>query len=285
MPNTKPIVMTSYEEILENKELILEKFKEDTVVVIRGANLTTDQQSRFAKSMGDYVGWFPNNSDDFNQRYTEDHSRVGNKEEAGADAIVVPWHLEHVDFDTYTPIIAGIWNMLHFTADPETGKTYFVDASAIYRSLPEDSQEFLSKCVVEWYEADGSGPFITPAVQSHWLTGEPVIRMDVRFFVSTPEMLHTFNEEDPTLEDRKKFVELRNHFIDEIRFNEDIRIVHKWEQGDLLIVDLFKHAHAVTGGFNSENRKFTGEWVYPKNPETREFLDFIDNIASKRADG
>lgn len=285
MRETNPISISSYDEAEENIELIFEKLKEDSVVVLRGVNLTTEQQAEFVKSMGDFTGWFPNHSHNFNQRYREDHARTEHKEKAGPDAVVVSWHLEHVDFDTHTPIVAGAWNMLKFTADPSTGKTYFVNTAELYKNLPAEDQDFLNKSLVKWYETDGSGPFYTPAVQHHWATNEPVIRIDIRTVVSSPEMLYEFDGREPTEEEKAKFVSLRNDYVDSILGDEEVRLVHKWQQGDLLLVDLFKNAHAVTGGFSSDDREFTGEWIYPRFPETREFLDFIDNIVAKRADG
>ena len=277
--------MTSYEDAVNNVELIFEKFKADNIVVLRGLNLTREQQDEFIRTMGDHTGWFPNHSMEFSQEYRENHSRIERKEEAGPDGIVVPWHMEHVDFDTHTPIIGGAWNMLKFSADPNTGKTYFVDSAKFYQGLSEESQDFLSKSLVKWYESDGSGPFYTPAVQKHWISNEPVIRIDIRNHISTPDMLHEYDDRTPTEEEKQKFVELRDDFIQQIKENADIRLVHRWEQGDLLIVDLFKHAHAVTGGFDSSDREFVGLWLYPKFPETPEYLEFVDSIVSKRADG
>ena len=50
--------------------------------------------------------------------------------------------------------------------------------------------------------------------------------------------------------------------IDVIEKDESIRIVHDWKQGDLVLMDAFKLAHAVTGGFKPEDREFTGIWGY-----------------------
>jgi alpha-ketoglutarate-dependent taurine dioxygenase len=282
MPATNTIEITSYDEAVSNIELIIEKFKKDSVVVLRNLNITTEEQAEFARTLGDKIGWFPNHSHEFNQRYRENHERVSYKEAAGPDAIVVPWHMEHVDFDEHTPIIGGVWNMLHFTADPNTGKTYFVDTTKIYNSLSTEDQEFLSKSTVTWHEADGSGPFRAPAVQDHWLTKEKTIRIDTR---TQDDKLSQYEGQEPNDEQQAHYRKLKNFFMDQVRDNEEIRTVHKWQQGDLLIVDLFKNVHAVTGGFDSKDRLFTGEWAYPKNPETREFLDFIDNVVAKRADG
>lgn len=284
MPYTQPIVMTSYDEIIENLDLIIEKFKTDTIVVIRDANLTTDEQSALARAIGDKIGWFPNNSDKFEQRYQENHQRLKRKEDAGTDEVVLAYHLEHVDYDVYVPIVAGVWNMFKFTADEEAGKTYFTDTSLIFRQMTEEWQEFLKKSIVKWHEDDGS-THITPAVQQHWLTGDDTIRIDIHDFDSYPELLYQFDGREPSNEERLLFMKIREYFIEEILENPDVRIVHKWKQGDLVIPDLFKHAHAATGGFSSDQREFVGLWVYPSNPESEEYLDYVNTYISERADG
>lgn len=285
MPYTEPITMTSYDEIIENIDLVIEKFTKDTIVAIRDANLTEEEQGKLAKALGDKLGWFPNNSSRFEQRYQESHARLMNKEAAGTDEVVLGYHLEHVDYDNYVPIVAGVWNMFKFTADPEAGKTYFTDTSLIFRNMSTEWQEFLKKCVISWYESDGTGPFLTPAVQTHWLTGDDTIRMDIHNKVSTPELLATVDGRAPSDEEKALLVEIRDHYIDQILNNPDVRIVHKWKQGDIVIPDLFKHAHAATGGFSSDQREFVGLWVYPENPESQEYLDYVNTYASKRADG
>ena len=59
----------------------------------------------------------------------------------------------------------------------------------------------------------------------------------------------------------KYFKEIRNFYFDQVLYNKDIRICHKWDEGDFLVVDLFKMAHAVTGGFNPKEREFIGLWA------------------------
>lgn len=283
MPNTQPIVMTSYDEIISKLDLIIEKFKTDTVVVIRDANLSTDEQAALTRALGDKIGWFPNNSDTFEQRYQENHQRLKRKEDAGKDEVVLPWHLEHVDYDVYVPIVAGVWNMFKFTADEEAGKTYFTDTSLIYRQMPSEWQDFLDKSLIRWEEGDGS-VHTTYAVLDHWLTGERTIRIDTRGN-ATPEMLYEFDGRTPTPEEAQLYVKIRNYYMDQIVNNPDVRLVHRWKQGDLVIPDLFKHAHAATGGFSSDQREFVGLWVYPANPESNEYLDYVNTYISERADG
>ena len=197
MPNTNPVTMSSYDEIISNLDLIIEKFKTDTVVVIRDANLTEAEQENVTKALGDKLGWYPNNSSKDLQRYQENHQRLERKEDAGTDEVVLPYHLEHVDYDVYVPIIAGVWNMFNFTADEEAGKTYFTDTSLIYRQMSKEWQEFLDKSLVRWGEDDGS-VHITPAVQDHAHAATGGFLSDQREFIgmwvyttnpSTPEYL------------------------------------------------------------------------------------------------
>ena len=48
----------------------------------------------------------------------------------------------------------------------------------------------------------------------------------------------------------------------EYDINEKKFFIHEWKQGDFVIVDLFKMAHAVYGGFEPEDREFSGFWAY-----------------------
>ena len=74
--------------------------------------------------------------------------------------------------------------------------------------------------------------------------------------------MYKFDGETPEEWQKEKFIEIRNFFINQIDKNEEIRIVHKWKENDLVFSDLFRLAHAVTGGFHSSERKFLGTWAY-----------------------
>ena len=58
------------------------------------------------------------------------------------------------------------------------------------------------------------------------------------------------------------FKQIKNFVFYQITKNQSIRFYHEWKQGDLVIVDLFKMAHAVYGGFLPEEREFFGYWAY-----------------------
>lgn len=269
MPNTNPIILTNLEEALGSIPSIVDRFLEDGIAVIRGINLSDEEQIKLARAIGDEIGWVPNNSSNFNERYQESHANNTKKDTTSGDEIALEWHMEHVEYDAYAPIIAGVWNMYKFSADPETGKTYFFDASKAYLDLPEDWKLFLSKCTAVWSKLEGAGPFYTPSVQDHWKTGEKVIRIDVTSTEATSDdALYTYDGRTPTPDERKLYAKIRDHFISEIQNNTENRIVHRWNQGDLVIPDLFKMVHAVTGGFESKDREFIGYWMYPRDPES-----------------
>jgi alpha-ketoglutarate-dependent taurine dioxygenase len=47
---------------------------------------------------------------------------------------------------------------------------------------------------------------------------------------------------------------------DQLSQNLSIRVVHKWRQGDIVVPDMYKMCHAVSGGFESKQREFKGIW-------------------------
>jgi alpha-ketoglutarate-dependent taurine dioxygenase len=258
---------SSYSEILGDLDAILEVFFRESVVVLRGANLTTDEQLELTRALGDISGWTPNSSSDFEQAYQESHSRLPNKETVSSDEVALGWHLEHIEYDDHSPIIAGVWNMLKFKVEPDVGKTWFVDMSKIYNLLPSNDQEFLENSVQTWVEPHDGKEFTTDVVKAHWYTGERAIRMHMTRFNSDSHWLSTFDGRLPTPAEAFRYEELKNVIHNYVWDDISVRAEHRWNQGDLILADLFKNAHAVTGGFSSEDREFVGLWVYPSNPE------------------
>jgi alpha-ketoglutarate-dependent taurine dioxygenase len=267
MPRTTPIAIGSLEEAKLELDVICETFVKDGIVVLRGINLNDSDQLKLTRLIGDKLSWVPNNSSSFTQRYQENHASNEDKTKISGDEIALLWHMEHVEYDSNFPIIAGIWNMYLFKTDKNNGKTYFFDSAKAYSRMPKEWKNFLETCVSKWSKVDGSGPYFTKCVQPHWITGEPVLRIDVTDNTnSTAGLLHTVYDRAPTPEEDDLYLQIRNYFIEDIKNNESDRIVHLWEQGDIVIPDLFKMVHAVTGGFESKDREFIGYWAYPGDP-------------------
>jgi alpha-ketoglutarate-dependent taurine dioxygenase len=260
MIHTVPVEYKSIDEIMDNIDKYKEKFIEDSVVVFRNANLSFDEQLSLHKSIGESFGWQTHREE--GSHYKENHSHNPNVGVSGSDEIMLTWHVEHFYYSN--PIVAGTWNMFHLNAEAGAGKTYFVDTSKVYELLDEDMKDFLSNCILKTKTQEEFWPFATQtnykAVLPHWLTNKPVIRISLSRWVD--DEIFSINEKPPTEKDYEMFRNSALRVIDLIEKDESIRIVHDWKQGDLVLMDAFKLAHAVTGGFKSEDREFTGIWGY-----------------------
>jgi alpha-ketoglutarate-dependent taurine dioxygenase len=166
----------------------------------------------------------------------------------------------------YCPIIGGSWNMTKFTADVDSGKTYFFDSSLAYSMLEEEEQAFLSKCHASWYSHSDIGPHFAPAVAPHWISNKKVIRLELSRSIAIN--LFSFDGRRPTDGESDTFKDLTQKIHDIIENEETCRIVHRWNQGDIVFPDLFRMAHSVTGGFSPEDREFSGMWLFSKDVES-----------------
>jgi alpha-ketoglutarate-dependent taurine dioxygenase len=259
----------SPEDLSKNLQLVVDTVKDSSIVCIRGLSLTKADQLQLVKDLGDIFSWTPNNETAFAHEYIENHSRNDSTSNSSATEVILGWHMEHVDYDNYTPLVAGVWNMQKFTCSPDVGMTYFMDSRDVYELIfSEDEKDFLRKSKAQWSAIYPGGRKITNsanAVAKHWLDGREQLRLEMHQLSSLE--LSTLNDAEPTLQEKNIFQDLVAKFISEVFNNEDLRIVHKWNQGDILIPDLYALAHAVTGGFSPDEREFTGFWCYREIPE------------------
>jgi alpha-ketoglutarate-dependent taurine dioxygenase len=268
MINVIPVEFPGIENVLKNSDYYKDKLISDSVICFRNANLTQEEQFDFAKKLGNLIGWSLLND---TSEYIENHVRKSDFKH-GPDDIIVEWHVEHTYYTN--PIVASTWNMYNFKTNPENGKTYFVDTNVVFNMLSKEEQEFLTSCIIVEPDSVRNSQLKTgfvsgqthladnyPIIVKHWLTSKPIIR-----FTILPEpmimKLVSYKNQDPNKDTLKYFKSLIRKIEDIIWNNEDIRIVHRWQQGDLVIPDLFKLAHAVTGGFRPEDREFRGIWGY-----------------------
>lgn len=241
------------EELIINMPYYKDKFLTDAVFCLRNANLTIDQQEEVARIFGDSLNWYPNSIDPSQDLYVENHARhIESIMSRDAYDTILPWHMEHV-FRTNS-IVSGLWNMQLFTCNNKFGKTYFVDTAKLFNNLNKRDQDFMLK--VKLKDKGGKEDLFIDLVQKHRITNENVIRFpfprhhDVELF--------QFDGKDFDASILQEYKEIYGFIYNKITTDESIRFEQMWQQGDLLIVDLFKMAHAVTGGFMPEERKFTG---------------------------
>lgn len=263
-----PVLISSKKELKSRLKELLDIQKKDSIVAIRGLNLTEKEQLQLVRDLGDISGWYPNNSEEFNHKYVENHGLNEAIKNSNKDEIFLDWHLERVDYDDYIPIVTGVWNMRVFNCDPEAGKTYFIDSRKIFQSsFTEEEKNFLRECRAAWEEGQDTNKKThrVNVIQKHWATNEEQIRVKIN--KSLLVELETISGAVPTSEEVRKFNILIDRFSSEVYENQDFRLIYKWQKGDIVIPDLYSLAHAVTGGFLPEDREFTGYWCYRSSPQ------------------
>ena len=256
MKTPEIIDFVSIQDISDNISLYKDIIIRDGILVFRGANLSHEDHEIVSNKINEHFGIY--DEGDFDG-YTENHSKTNKHQgiDFGADDIMLTWHIEHPTKNN--PIVLGTWNMHKFKTNEENGKTYFVNSKLLYRKMPERFKEFLGKCVI-YDDSVGRGEEKTHRViHGHWITSEPVIRTSF-VYPQINQVLYSVNENPPSADDLTVYNEAMNWIRNQLYDNLDIRIVHKWRQGDLVIPDMFVMYHAVTGGFSPDDREFVGIW-------------------------
>lgn len=278
MGNLEIIKVSSYDDVIVNLDKLFAAFERDGVFVLRGHSFTQDEHIGVVQKLGDKYNWSLNSeANSFiieSAIYPGGHSSDPNMNiEHTKDDYLLDWHIEQVYY--IYPILAGAWNMTRFTADKGVGNTRFVDSTWLYKNLSKADQEFLAKVVVFWDKPlnTGKGPFYTKAVDTHPYNGEPVLRVETDRGCIIHPTLHLVDKNPPTSEEIARFSSIMSSIKDELNNNEEIRLTQEWEQGDLLIVDLFRMYHAVMGGFRYNERVFTGIGVRPKLHDNSLYTD------------
>ena len=132
--------------------------------------------------------------------------------------------------------------------------------------MSEEEQDFLLKSTMYWKKQaqNHSGPYYTKAVDFHPLSGKATLRIETDRGCEVHPELYLFDKRDATELEKSNF----KNIVEKIksRLHEDKTILHyqEWQEGDLLIVDLFRMYHSVMGGFSRGQRKFKGLGMRPK---------------------
>lgn len=267
MKQLEVIEFPGQDYILNNLDFFKNKFVEESVLVFRNANLSYEEHFDFHIKLGKEFGWYSAGNEE-DRHYIENHSKNPEIGNAGPDDILVFWHIEHVYLPN--PISVATWNMYKFDADENTGKTYFIDTSKLYEELSEDWQNFLQKCTAKsenigQSERDKDDPEMKKSeeytvVKDHWITNKKVIRIHFNRNEDRLNKLGKFDGRAPSKEEEEKFFEISKYINKKVTIDMENLMFHKWKKGDLVIPDLFKLAHAVTGGFDPKDREFCGKW-------------------------
>lgn len=268
--NKVPVVaLKSYEDFLEKISEIIEIYKDVGVLVFRGYQFSDEEHKEVARSLGDILGWnMFHGADPFNESgfYDGGHSDLDDdlKYTIPKDKHMVDWHIEQVYY--VYPILAGLWNMYHFSAEKGEGNTLFVDSCRLYENLLEEDKEFLADAIMFWKKQgpQSSGPYYTKAVDIHPNLNKPTLRIETDEGCQIEPQLFSKSGKKATEEEKKKFKDIVKKIKLEIFSNEELLLTQEWEQNDLLLVDLYRMYHSVLGGFDRGERKFKGLGVRPR---------------------
>jgi hypothetical protein len=72
--------------------------------------------------------------------------------------------------------------------------------------------------------------------------------------------LSKIDDREPNEEEIDRHKNLTQWIRNQVWENKDIRMVLKWEEGDLAVPDLYKLAHSVSGGFTKNQRTLSGQF-------------------------
>lgn len=264
------VEVQSLDDALARVTELAEVFREVGLLVLRGCTFSVEDQVLLSRALGDIFSWNVNSkvnsASATTSTYNGGHSdRTDRDYIEGPSEYVLDWHIEQVYYKH--PILAGVWNMDTFTAPHGSGDTRFVDSIELYSQYNEDDRDFLEKSVVVWDKPtpQGAGPFYTKVVDNHPITGAPLLRVETdRGSYSMPK-LAVWDGNIPTDEQIVRLDTLLASLKDRLNNDLSVRYSQKWQENDLLIVDLFRMYHAVMGGFGVGQRKFTGIGVRPIN--------------------
>ena len=258
----------SIEEIKSNPNKYKDIYFKNKIIVFRNANLNKEQQTELMIFFGDLFGWCPNSKNSLVLNYTEDHHRhMNHKKSANKDELMLAWHTEHVE-DEEPSHLGATWRMEKFQCPEDSGHTYFVDMTRIFQDLSKEDQDFISRCInkVSRTKFQNTGKEVIEFeiskefnfVKVHPVTGEKTIRLSLFFKDGKENTLSKFDGREPNKEEIDIHKKLVSWICSQVWDNKDIRMVLKWEEGDLAVPDLFKLAHSVSGGFIENQRTLEG---------------------------
>jgi alpha-ketoglutarate-dependent taurine dioxygenase len=272
------------EDILLNASFYKNKFINEGLIVFKNANITHEEQMRLHQEIGNILGWQSLISDPNPEilpkllEYQENHAHNIKIKTATEEDILLDWHIEHCYYDN--PIVGATWNMKIFNTDSKNGQTYFVDTSDIYDKMPKNWKNLLDKCFLYLPALDINKFKI---IKPHWITGLPVIRIIFKkgILLKNIHNFTDFNGNPLSITEQEDLKKIINFIIEEVKDNKNNRKIQQWSQGDLVIVDMFKLAHAVSGGFDPKDREFMGIWGWQFANRSSSDIKILENINNK----
>lgn len=290
-------------------------------VIFRNADWSTDQADDFMVRFSKHHGWRVTHGTRNKPHwvYLEDHkyTLALMDEQPGTEEMFIHWHAEHPNLEF--PQHGALWHMVSKSGHPDSGQTGFLDNANLYKGLSSDDQKFLERCeavmtpIISKFDpielaskiivntrgeklivfksyGDISVNFIRPIVQVHARTGKKCIRFNSHY--NRQETGDVIDEgvmskmifvdgRLPTIEEEKRAERLMIELARRIYGDTSIHTWVKWQEGDLILADLFRMTHAVRGGFKQGERLFRGIWAFDDLeylPEDPKQIDEYSNM-------
>lgn len=300
------LISPSVDECLERLNEFSDALDNLGFVIFRNANWSTEDADKFMIAFSRNHGWRVHYENPNNPHwvYVEDHAMTlaWHERLPSSDEIFIHWHAEQMDLEF--PQHGSLWQMLEKKGHPDSGQTGFIDNSALYQQLNKSDKEFLSRCeailipapcnvpasqlvdkIIEnergdrvvpmMYQNEVQASFVRPLVQIQKRTGKTCLRFHSHYeewecdgllnqIVMTKMVL--IDGRVPTPEEEKRADKLLLEIASQIYKDTSIQIWIKWQQGDIILSDLFRMTHGVKGGFAPGERRFRGIWAFNDEP-------------------
>ena len=290
-------------DIEENAQKYFDVMKNFGIICFRRAFLDSEKSVDVLFELSKYFNWTPVYKNPGDSRrshwiYTQnyDDRALAFNLDGSEQGLINPWHLEGM-YKKNTMHAAG-WNMRNFKCHKSVGQTGFVDASVLIQIMPKDMYEFMKRSKLihypifvrkfpddhkamvnkftksvknmedEIWTIDGNSEISShahDAIEDHPTFGCEVLRLcPCRERWGNQHLLFSVDGRQPTDEENKMFDDICQWLSTKL-LDESIVWYHEYEEGDLIIPDLFIMIHAARGGFDSGQREFDGFWCYQKN--------------------
>lgn len=190
-------------------------------------------------------------------RYEEDHSTIKDLAICGSETPVVPWHISgiHEEF----PHAGVFWKMQSFSASNGCGRTGFFDCEYLAEIISPKWKELLKASKIVHNNQDEQQP--RNPIDINPVTGKETIRIRTDSD-QCEEHLFSVEDREPTESEQSIFRQISIWTFFNARSNTQHQHFWEWEEGDIVIVDLFRMAYSVFGGFKPEERKIVGHWAF-----------------------
>lgn len=207
--------------------------------------------------VGTLLGWSTEGGSGELFKYREDHSTIEHLSVTGMETPLVPWHVSGIHGEKHH---AGVfWEMEKFSAPKGSGKTGFFDCEYLCKIISPKWKELLRSAKV--VHLDGYHTKPRSAIEINPLTGNEAIRIRTDSD-QCEEKLFSVDEREPTESEQLIFRQISIWAFFNARSNTQHQYFWEWQEGDVVIVDLFRMAHSVFGGFLPGQRVLVGNWAF-----------------------